>query len=272
MGKRAKTKDSDYRRKKNFQFTKKDYVRPPTETGIALLREVERIDNLKNRSHPIDKADLYTKYTYKKKKQGLFKNIGGSRGIGLFVTEPIPMGKIAFVSEEPGIQMTLDLRAEYKSDGYHFIGRNMYPKSSHVMKANVVAMKDEDNAEIPNAKLLSISKEVLVVDHNILVKKEGMYAAIRATCDIPKNTFILLEGYDNTKDYPYGNPSYLAIEKEVIGIYMQNFREKMILGARYQVCKECCCLYANNKSGHFNEHITQCEGNLLARRWLLREE
>jgi len=267
MGKtKKKRKDSDYKNQKSKCFTKKDHVKPAKGDKILKLDNYHDRDQKKNRSHPNDKQDEHTGFRYMKKRQGKFNDIGGSRGIGLFVTEFIPAGKLAYLSLEPGILMTLLDKTEYIKNGYHFIGRTMFAKSCHTMKANVVSMLDETTVEIANAKLIKISKEYLLKKYYFVVDKPGMYSGIVACTDIKANSFVLLEGYDNTADYPYGNEDYLGLEKKVIGIYQSNYKKKLAAKcARLHVCKSCCELYSNNKTGRKNEHV--CEGDLLTKMW-----
>ena len=97
-----------------------------------------------------------------------------------------------------------------------------------------------------------------------------MYAGILAVTDITPNSFVLLDSYDNTADYPYGNELYLELEKKVIGIYQSNYKIKLAAQcARLHVCKTCCELYQNNKGGRLNEHV--CSGDLLTSMWKNRK-
>ena len=235
---RKKSKDSDYKRTKGKRFTKKDYVQPANGAKLLKLEDYHDRDQKKNRSHPVDKLDEHTGYRYMKKKQGKFNDIEGSRGVGLFATELIPAGELAFLSMEPGILMTLIDKTEYIKSGYHFIGRTMFAKSCHTMKANVISMLDENTVEIATAKLIKISKEYLLEKYNIVVDNPGMYSGILAVTDITPNSFVLLDGYDNTADYPYGEELYLELEKKVIGIYKANCEIKIAARcARLHVCK-----------------------------------
>jgi hypothetical protein len=265
---KRKNKDSDITKtRKSCRITPKDHVRNPSGENLNILNEVIRTDQNKSvLNHPKKRVDDITGISYKIVNQPKFQNICGTRNSGLFTLDFIPKNTVAFVSRRKGIPLPKLMRSQLVMKGYHFLGRHFFPISCHTMKANIVSMLDETKREKANARLVKYSKTQLE-KKNVHACEAGMHACILSTDDIPANSFVLLDGYHNTKDYPYGSEEFLQLEQKVISIYKKAMSEKKKQGPRTQVCKKCCELYVNTKKGQQNIHIKKCEGNLLKRLW-----
>lgn len=95
------------------------------------------------------------------------------------------------------------IREQKKENSSHFVARNWNYNTCHIMKANIIAMENETDAEVANGILVTLSKANLQT-WGIMVELEGMYQCIRALRNIGKINWVLLGDSGNGKDYPYG--------------------------------------------------------------------
>lgn len=260
------------RKRKGLRFTKEDHIAQPDAKKLAKLEEILAKDNEKGRHHYSSKVDYITGYQYKYQKQPKYKDICGTREMGLVALSDIEAGEYAFVSPEPGVPLPLNYRTFYKNEyEYHFIGRNLYGKSTHPMKANIISMANGVDTEKANARLEAHTFKHLKFN-GYHVNIPGTYAVIVTTEKVLAGEFVNVGGYGNPKDYPFGTKDYLELEKQTIQKYEMN--EQILLQSkspRLHLCLKCCEIYDNNKSGKKNPHEKECTGNLLAALWEKRK-
>lgn len=265
MAKKKAKKDNDYKGKKSFRFTNKDHIKAPKSDVMEIVVSSQKSDKWRGRSHHKKRMDYITGNYYQYKKQKKYKSLCGDRGNGLFSLSNILKGEIAFVAELPGIAMPKNMIRTQKS-GNHFIGRKWNANACHIMKANIISMKNEMEVEQFNGRLDSWSHQRLL-KHGYMVEGEGMFSVIIATEDIQAKSFVNLKNYENTKEYPYGCVEYLEMEKQVIQLYNEKCLERKVTGPRCSVCRMCCQLYPKVVGGSKNIHLKECEGNLLSSMW-----
>ena len=203
---------------------------------------------LKYPNWALPKKDKITGIKYRLKNQISYKNVLGSRGIGIFISENAKKGSVVICSSVPGLKLSKRWRSYFLKKGYWFMGSLMYSKYENCMRANVRIANGQNSVEAVNVNLKVMSHTVLIKKGYENVKK-GQYCVLVAETDISAGSALILRNYGNKKRFPFGYDEYLSLEKKAICAYDKSKSEAI---RAYEItCHRCCYNYpSREKSTH----------------------